>query len=115
MENKKKWPKVDKKFIRELAKLHNQIAFREKDENEFDQLVLANKEKINNPVYLDIFASRVQLTKEYFQNHLEVCKLFFEFMEGNPEWIESGFGFSTSIRLGIFQDTFSEYMNEQKV
>lgn len=112
MENKKKWPKVDEKFIRELANIHNLISFREKEAIEFDTFVLENKEKINNPIYLNIFASRIQLTKEYFQVHFEVCKLFYDFMEGNPDWMESNFGFSTLIRLGVFQDTFAEYMNQ---
>jgi hypothetical protein len=105
-----KWPKVDMDFLKQLISLHNEIAIKEKEEKEFDLFIMANKEKINNPDYLQVFAERVQITTDYYKEHYEVCRFFYDFMQENPEWRELPFGLRTYMRLGIFEETFKEFL-----
>lgn len=104
------WEPVDMEFMREFLGLHNAIVVKRKTEEEFDQFVLDHKEKFNNPDYLQVFAERVQIDKEYFAKHQEVCQFFYEFMKNNADWEELPFGFRTYMRLGVFSDTFEEFL-----
>lgn len=104
------WEPVDMEFMKEFLGLHNAIVMKRKSEEEFDQFVLEHKVKLNNPDYLQVFAERVQIEAEYFKNHKEVCQFFYDFMKSNPDWEGLPFGFRTYMRLGIFFDTFEEFL-----
>lgn len=113
MDFREQWEKADMDLIRKLADLHNQICMKDVDEREFDGFVLKNKERINNPDYLQIFAARISFHSEYFNEHFEMCKLFYDFMQNNPDWQKLNFGFSTLIRLGLFEDEFKEHLESR--
>lgn len=100
-------------LMRKLVDLHNQICFKDVDEQAFDTFVLENKERMNNPDFLQIFAARISFHPEYFSEHFEMCKLFYNFMLNNPDWKKLNFGFSTLIQLGFFEDEFKEYLESR--
>lgn len=86
-------------FFSELVELHNAVTFGEKEEKEFDKFVLENKEKFNNPEYLQIFAERMSPLPRYYDEHLEMCQFFYNFMENNPDWGNFNFNLRTFIRV----------------
>jgi len=106
--------KTDWDFFSELVELHNAVTFGEKEEKEFDKFVLENKEKFNNPEYLQIFAERMSPLPRYYDEHLEICQFFYGFMENNPDWENFNFNLRAFIRLKAFQDTFKKYLAEKK-
>ena len=112
MDLKEKWEKVDIDFLKQMVVLHNKISLGKIEEGEFDKFVLENKEKLNNPDYLQIFSERMSPLPDYYQKHFEMCKFFYDFMVANPEWEELNFDLRTFIRLGVFQDTFKTYLEE---
>ncbi|WP_242249164.1 hypothetical protein [Bacillus cereus group sp. BfR-BA-01328] len=114
MEFTEKWEKVDREFFIKFINIHNEILSGNKDEKDFDEFVLKNKEKLNNPDYLQIFAERMNSTVDYFHTHFEMCQFFYSFMEDNPEWKQLPFGLRTYLRLGMFEDLFKEYLHAQK-
>lgn len=114
MDFREQWPKVDLEFLKELVGLHNAITLEKKDEKAFDQFVLQNKEKLNNPDYLQVFSERVSPFEDYYEKHFEICLFFYTFMENNPDWQKLHFSLRTFIRLGVFQDTFKEYLEQKE-
>ena len=112
---REQWVKVDMEFFKEFAHLHNLVCFNKKTQSELNDFVLKNKEKFNNPDYLQIFAENVEVFNEDFYNeNIEMCKIFFDFMESNPDWVKLDFGLRTAIRLGSFQDKFRDFLLESK-
>lgn len=107
------WQKVDMDFLKKLIALHNQITFNKQPESEFDKFVLDNKDKLNNPDYLQVFSERIELTKEYIGDHLEMCEFFYDFMRNNPDWQKLDFDFRSSIRLSMFEDLFAEFIDSK--
>lgn len=110
---RKQWPERDVDFFIQLVTLHNEIMLNKKEENEFDQFVLENKSRFNNPDYLEIFVERINIKKEYFKEHEEVCRFFFDFMKKNPDWKKLNFGFRTHTRLNKFEELFKEYIESK--
>jgi len=114
MSFKDQWEKVDFDFFKEFLQLHNQICLGTVEENTFDEFVLKNKEKLNNPDYLQVFSERVEPSNEYFEKHMETCQFFYDFMKTNPDWTRLEFGLRTFIRLGVFEDMFEEFLESKK-
>jgi len=110
MNYKDQWNKVDMEFLHEMIKLHNDINFEKKDECEFDNFILENKAKFDNPDYMQVFSERVELLDEYFDEHLELCQFIYDFMQANQDWRKLEFSFRTSIRLSMFEDLFKEHL-----
>ncbi len=110
---KNKWPEVDINFMKEFANIHNQVALRVKTQEEFNKFVIENKEKFNNPDYLQVFALNADLVEEFYENNFEVCKIFYDFIEDNPELFELDYGLRTLMRLVIFQETFKKFLNKK--
>lgn len=106
----KQWEPVNMDFFKKLVQLHNAISLEKKSDNEFSDFVLSNKEKFNNPDYLQIFAEWVEITDEFFDEHIELCKFVHQFMKDNSDWTRLNFGLKTHIRLGMFEDLFEEYL-----
>lgn len=111
MDFRDQWEKVDMDFLKQFVFLHNQISFGEKDEKEFDDFVLNNKNKLNNPDYLQVFAARVRLNPDYYREHYDMCYFFYDFMQNNPDWEKLDFPFSTYLVLKIFEESFKEHLN----
>jgi len=109
MDFREQWEKVDMDFMKQLIKIHNEIVVGEREENDFDKFVLENKEKFNNPDYLQVFAKRIELTDEYFAKHFEMCEFVWKFMRKNPDWKKLDFNLSDYLILGLFEDTFGTY------
>lgn len=114
MDFREQWEKVDVDLFKSLIKLHNDIVMERKKESDFDDFVLSNKERLNNPDYLQIFAERVEILDEYFEEHYEMCKFFYDFMKDNEDWCKLDFSLRTYMRLGLFEDSFEEYLNQKK-
>lgn len=114
MDFTKQWEKVDREFFIEFINLHNKISSGNEDEKSFDDFVLENKDNLNNPDYLQIFAERMNPTVDYFNTHFEMCQFFYSFMESNPDWKKLSFGLRTYLRLGMFEDLFMEYLKTRK-
>jgi len=100
----------DKELFKELAQLHNEIATKRKKENEFDELVLSNKGRAQHPNFLFLFAERVSSSSDYFSQHKEMCHFFYYIMKTNEQVKEMNFGLRAGIRLGMFEDSFAEYL-----
>lgn len=113
MDFREQWEKVDWDFLKQLVGLHNAISLGKKEEKTFDQFVLDNQEKLNNPDYLQVFSERMSPDADYYDEHFEMCHFFYTFMENNPDWQKLEFGLRTFIRLGVFQDTFKEYLEKK--
>lgn len=110
---REQWPKVDWDFLKELANLHNQVSCGFKTQEDFNNFILSNKDKINNPDYLQIFAENIELfDEEFYKANFEMCKLFFDFMQSNPDWSKLSFGLRTFMRLGCFEDSFKEFLDK---
>lgn len=112
MDVREQWEAVDVEFYKELIGLNNDISVGKKEEKEFSQFVLKNKEKFTNPDYLQIFAERVSLTEKYLKENEEMCTIFFTFMKENEDWKQLDFSVRTDLRLGLFEDTFKEFLNQ---
>jgi hypothetical protein len=106
----KQWPKVDKDYLKKLISLQNGIVVGRHKENEFDDFILNDKEKFNNPDYLQVVAERVELSNDFFNEHLDLCQFIYQFMKTNSDWEKLGFGLRADMRLGMFQDLFEEYL-----
>lgn len=114
MSYKDQWNNVDMEFMHEMIKLHNDITFERKDENEFDNFILVNKRKFDNPDYMQVFSERVELLDEYFDEHMELCQFIYDFMQTNQDWRKLDFSFRTAIRLGMFEELFKEYLEKSQ-
>ena len=113
--NKKEWPKVDMDFMHEFIKLHNMVCVGKKMEDDMRKFVLNNKDKFNNPDYLQIFSEAVQIfDHDYYKDNHDLCKVFYDFMVSNTEWRNLDFGLRTAIRLGSFEDDFKAYLDNLK-
>ncbi|QUH21950.1 hypothetical protein [Alkaliphilus sp. B6464] len=111
---KGQWPKLDWDFFKEFAKLHNEVCMKKRTQQEFSEFVIRNKEKFNNPDYLQVFSENIELFNEEFYNaNYEMCKIFYDFMQKNPDWNKFDFGLKTCIRLGSFEDSFKEFLEKQ--
>lgn len=111
---KSEWKEVNWDFFEELAKIHNLVCFKEKEIKEFNDFVLQNKEKINNPIYLNVFSEQIELHDEqFFENNFEMCKVFYDFMQENANWIKVDYGFRGTIRLKSFEDSFKNYLSKR--
>lgn len=109
----KPWPEIDMVFFKEFLIINNMIAFRKKTQEDFNKFVIDNKEKFNNPDYMQVFAENVQLfDKEFYKANFEMCKVFYDFMQAEPGWIHLNFGLRTSIRLESFEDSFKNFLND---
>lgn len=111
------WPPIDKDLFRQLILLHNRASIGDAEsEKEFDDFVLANKSRFNNPDYLQVFAERIDpLDTDYYRTHFEMCKVFYDFMQNNSDWKKLPFSLRTYIRLGLFEDTFKKFIEENLV
>lgn len=111
MDKEKSWPNVDMDFLREFTKLHNEVAFNRKNQGEFNKFVIDNKEKLNNPDYLQVFIENCEITDKFFKENFETCKLFYDFMISNPEWKNLGYGLRTFMRLEAFEYLFEKIID----
>ena len=103
----------DKELFKELAQLHNEIATKRKKENEFDELILSNKERAQHPNFLFLFAERVKSSSDYFSQHEEMCHFFYDIMKTNEQVKDMYFGLRAGIRLGMFEDLFEDYLSSR--
>lgn len=103
------WPEVETVYLKKLISLQNNITFGHKKAHEFDEFVLNNKEKFNNPDYLQVIAERFELVDDFFEEHFELCEFVHIFMKNNPDWKNLGFGLRAHMRLGLFEELFQEY------
>jgi hypothetical protein len=100
-------------FLKEFISLHNQVCVGKKTQEEFNSFVIENKDKFDNPDYLQIFSERIDLfNKDYYKENFDVCKIFYDFMVNNPDWQKLDFWLRTFIRLGTFQDEFKDFLAE---
>lgn len=107
------WKSVDMDFFKEFISLHNQMSFGQKTQSDFNKFVIEHQEKFDNPDYLQIFAENITLfNEEFYRENLEMCKVFYNFMQNNPDWRKLPFGLRTSMRLGTFEDEFKKILNK---
>ena len=109
--HKKEWNQFDMDFMIELLNLHNKVYLKEKTQEDFNNLVIKNKDKIDNPNYLQVFSENVMVFNiGFYRDNFDMCKIFYDFMVNNPEWVDLDFGLGTLLRLQVFQDTFTEFL-----
>ena len=107
------WNKVDNEFFNELLRLHNKHCMGRVTQEEFNTFVIENRDKIDNPDYLQIFSESISIHTEFFKENFEMCKIIYYFMVNNVEWIRLPFNLRDALRLGLFQDSFEEYLEER--
>ncbi|UYZ39063.1 hypothetical protein OD350_28745 (plasmid) [Clostridium beijerinckii] len=105
------WNKLDVDFFRKFINLHSQLSFKKKTQSDFNKFVLDNKAKFDNPAYLKIFSEIIELSDEqFYENNYAMCKVFYDFLENNPEWNKLNWRLRIDIRLRIFQEKFKEFI-----
>lgn len=109
MNKPKKIEEEDKVFIRKLAGLHSSVVFGEIEESEFDNYVIENKERFYHPICLAIILERIKISPTYFDEHFKLCEMAYELILAYSEWVYSKLPIFTTIKLGVFEETFEKY------
>ncbi|MES5837701.1 MULTISPECIES: hypothetical protein [unclassified Bacillus cereus group] len=109
MNKPKKIEEEDKVFIRKLADLHSLVAIGEMEDSEFDTYVIENKEHFYHPICLAIIMERIKISVPYFDEHYKMCEIAYELIREYSDWVYSKLPIFTTIKLGVFEETFEKY------
>lgn len=108
------WNKVDMDFLREFLSIHNKVCCKKKTQKEFNTFVLDNKDRFDNPNYLQVFVKNVVVyKKEFYEENFDMCKVFYDFMQNNPDWNKLNYGLANTVKLDCFEDDFKEFLRKK--
>lgn len=96
---------MDMIFFHDFMKVLNDLKLKVITQDDFNTFINNNKDKFNDPGYLQIFIENVEFTSEFYTTH-PFCEFFYNYMANNPTWNEFNFTEKTLNKLNKFYETF---------